>query len=243
MTAPTTKRPRSVMQTVADLAFGSRAWTSSAPAASAPGAPFLVDSYPPRKPSSRADSSTRCSRNCDRWGCGDRHPPVPSDDPWVANTLAEPSDFQADDRHPSHAADATLRAGARPQRLPADVTSPGSKASSTRRRHRGRPSDATARASDAPSTRRGRQVCRRPAYEGLSTPASDSARCRCECRIEKIVAERDLRRKPAPTSPKGPLHSTGDARAAAGAALALSSWSTALERDLAHAPRSRRSSS
>ena len=114
----------------ADLAFaGSRAWDEfGAHSLRALGAPFLVDSYPLQKAvltSGLANSMLDDLQPSGLVGIGIL--PGPIRRPLgVADTLASPSDFVGltIGTQQSRVADATLRAlGARPQRLPADVTS------------------------------------------------------------------------------------------------------------------------
>jgi TRAP-type C4-dicarboxylate transport system substrate-binding protein len=121
---------RDVQDGRADLAFaGSRAWDEfGARSLRALGAPFLVDSYPLQE---RVLTSGLVGSMLDELQplglAGIGILPGPIRRPLgVANTLAASSDFRGltIGTHQSRVADATLRAlGARPQRLPAAVSS------------------------------------------------------------------------------------------------------------------------
>lgn len=120
---------RDVQEGRADLAFAaSRAWDEfGAPSLRALGAPFLVDSYPLQErvlASGLVQTMLQELQPSGLVGIGIL--PGPIRRPLgVADTLAAPGDFQgmAIGTQQSHVADATLRAlGARPQRLPVDVS-------------------------------------------------------------------------------------------------------------------------
>jgi len=113
----------------ADLAFAaSRAWDEfGAPSLRALGAPFLVDSYPLQERVLTSELVETMLEELQPSGLvGIGILPGPIRRPLgVADALAAPSDFQgmAIGTQQSRVADATLRAlGARPQRLPADVS-------------------------------------------------------------------------------------------------------------------------